>query len=100
DWALIDRADILYRDGPLAVLKGSFSGIPFKLFAIASAGRGDWWIVPLAPLLRLPRFAAAAVLSGTISNALSGLMSERQRLGLLIGLWTVFYIFYWTAMAR
>lgn len=100
DRALIERAGSLYQDGPWTVLNGSFSGIPFKLFSMAAAERGDWWILPLAPFLRLPRFAAIAVLSGMISKMLSGQMSKRHRLGFLIVLWTVFYIFYWVAMAR
>ncbi len=100
DRALIDQASALYRDGPIAVLEGSFSGIPFKLFAMAAAANNDWWILPLAPLLRIPRFAAVAILSGTISAALSHRLSERQLLGLLIAIWTAFYLIYWAAMAR
>ena len=100
DPALIAEAADRYHKGPHAVLAGSFSGIPFKLFAMEAAKRGDLFFLLLAPLLRLPRFAAVALVSGGLSDGLARWMSERQRLTLLILLWVAFYALYWSAMSH
>jgi hypothetical protein len=99
DWPLEVRAAGIYHDGPLAMLVASVSGVPFKLFALEAAKGGGLSLLLLAPLLRLPRFAAVAWFSGTVSNFLSRWMSARGRLLLLGLLWVGFYAFYWSAMA-
>lgn len=99
DPALEARAAELYHDGPWAMLAASFSGVPFKLFALEAAKGSALPLLLLAPLLRLPRFAAVALFSGTISQLLSRWMDAKSRLILLGLLWVAFYACYWSAMA-
>lgn len=98
DPALISEAASRYARGFDAVLAGSFSGIPFKLFALEASKQGGILFVLLAPLLRLPRFLAIAVFVGGISHFLERWMSVRQRLGLLLILWIAFYAWYFSVM--
>jgi len=98
DPGLIAEAAERYRQGFDAVLAGSFSGIPFKLFALEAAGQGGILFLVLAPLLRLPRFLAIALFVGGISHFLERWMSVRQRLGLLLVLWVAFYTWYFSMM--
>ena len=98
DSALIAEAADRYAHGLHAVLAGSFSGIPFKLFALEAAAQGGIGFLLLAPLLRLPRFLAVALFVGGISHYLKRWMNVRQRLGLLLILWIVFYGWYFSVM--
>ena len=100
DQAMIGEAAEHYRRGPLAVLAGSFVGIPFKLFALEAATENSLGFFLLAPLVRVPRFLLVAVLAGTISAGLSRWLSTAQRLALLAVLWTAFYAFYFTIMPQ
>jgi hypothetical protein len=83
-----------------AMLDGSISGVPYKLYVLAAAGEGR----PLIPFLllsilfRLPRFLAAALVAATLSPLLSARLSMRARLGLLAGLWVAFYAVYFAVM--
>jgi len=96
---LVAGASDRFRKGMHAVLAGSFGGIPFKLFA-AEAGRShEWALLALAPLLRLPRFLLVGVGVGLVSNLLARWLSERVRLVTLVACWSLFYGWYWTAMA-
>ena len=98
DSALIKEAAQAYHNGPLAILAGSFSGIPFKLFALEAAKEGSFLFLLLAPLVRLPRFLAIALFVGGTSRALQRWMKVRQRLALLLALWVVFYGWYFSIM--
>ena len=98
DPALISEAATRYAQGFDAVLAGSFSGIPFKLFALEAAREGGILFVVLAPLLRLPRFLAVALFVGGISRFLGCWIPVRQRLGLLLVLWIAFYVWYFSVM--
>ena len=98
DPALIDDATRAYHAGPLAILAGSFSGTPFKLFALEAAKGGSFLFLLLAPLVRLPRFLAIALFVGSISRFLERWMTVRQRLALLMALWVVFYGWYFSVM--
>ena len=80
------------------MLAGSFSGIPFKLFALEAAKQGGILFVLLSPLLRLPRFLTIAVFVGSVSHFLKRWMSVRQRLALLLVLWIAFYSWYFSVM--
>ena len=98
DPALIAHAAERYAEGFPAILQGSFTGIPFKLFALEAAHEGGILFVILAPLLRLPRFLAVALFVGAISHFLERWMTVRQRLGLLLLLWVAFYAWYFSVM--
>jgi hypothetical protein len=98
DPALIEEAARSYHAGPLAILAGSFSGTPFKLFSLEAAKEGSFLFLLLAPLVRLPRFLAIALLVGGISRFLQRWMTVRQRLTLLLALWVAFYAWYFSMM--
>jgi hypothetical protein len=98
DPALIAEAASRYAQGFDAVLAGSFSGIPFKLFGLEAAKQGGILFGLLAPLLRLPRFLAVALFVGGLSRFLERWMTVRQRLGLLLILWIIFYTWYFSVM--
>jgi hypothetical protein len=99
DGDLIARAAEAYHQGPLAVLAGSFSGIPFKLFALEAAKGSDYQLLLFAPFVRLPRFLLNAIFFGGVSHFLSRWLNVRRRLALLAAAWVVFYAFYFTATA-
>jgi hypothetical protein len=90
------------RDGYWAMLRGSASGVPYKLYVLAAAGEGRALIpfLLLSTLVRLPRFAGAALAASGISRLLSGRLSMRARLGLLAAIWVAFYAFYFSVMPR
>ena len=98
DRALIARAASDYHQGALTMLAGSFSGTPFKLYALEAAKGPDYGLLLLAPLIRLPRFVAVALFVGGLSHVLSRWMDVRQRLVLLALSWVVFYAFYFAVM--
>lgn len=100
DLALVAEAADRYHKGPHAVLAGSFSGVPFKLFALEAAKAKAVGFLLLAPLMRLPRFLAVALFAGTVSRVLARWMSVRQRVALLAVLWIAFYGFYFSVMPR
>jgi hypothetical protein len=100
DHALMAEAANRFSRGFGAVLGGSFSGIPFKLFALEAAKEGGILFLILAPLLRLPRFLAIALFVGGVSHFLQRWMTVRQRLGLLLVLWIAFYACYFSVMPR
>jgi hypothetical protein len=98
DPALIKAAASAYHGGPLALLAGSFSGTPFKLFALEAAREHSIAILLLAPLVRLPRFLAIALFVGGVSRLLERWMTGRQRRFLLLFLWVAFYAWYFSVM--
>ena len=98
DPELIARAARDYHEGALAMLAGSFSGTPFKLYALEAAKSHGYALLLIAPLLRLPRFAAVAILAGTISDLLKPRVDLRRRLLILVLLWVAFYAFYFSVM--
>jgi hypothetical protein len=98
DANLIARAAAGYHEGALAMLAGSFSGTPFKLYALEAAKRPDYSLLLLAPFIRLPRFLLVALFVGGVSKLLSRWFDVRRRLALLGVSWIAFYAFYFTAM--
>lgn len=98
DSELISRAAQGYKEGALAMLAGSFSGTPFKLYALEAAKHSDYSLLLVAPLIRLPRFLLVALFVGGISRFLRRWLDIRRRLALLGISWVVFYAFYFSAM--
>ena len=98
DPRLIARAAQDYHEGAFAMLIGSFSGTPFKLYALEAAKGPDYSLLLLAPLIRLPRFLAVALFVGGLSQFLRRWIDVRQRLWLLAALWVLFYAFYFAVM--
>lgn len=104
DAAMVERtADAYYSGGFAAMFEGSFSGVPYKLFA-ASAGAGS---PPDASMLgfllasffaRAPRFVIVGLGTALISGLLGRRMSLRARLLALTLGWIVFYTWYFATM--
>ena len=80
------------------MLAGSFSGTPFKLYALEAARNGGYGLLLLAPLVRLPRFLGVALFVGGISRLLSDRLDVPRRLALLSLCWAAFYLFYFSVM--
>jgi hypothetical protein len=99
DPGLIARAAADYHRGALAMLAGSFSGTPFKLYALEASKGPDYGLLLVAPFIRLPRFLAVAIFVGIVSRQLEPWLDVRRRLVLLLLLWVLFYAFYFSAMA-
>jgi hypothetical protein len=95
---LITKAAQDYHKGALAMLEGSFSGTPFKLYALEAAKDPDYSLLLLAPLLRLPRFLLVALFAGGVSHLLERRLRVRQRLALLAALWVLFYAWFFSVM--
>jgi hypothetical protein len=98
DGSLIFRAAQGYEEGALAMLAGSVSGTPFKLYALEAARDPDYSLLLLAPLIRLPRFLLVALFVGGVSHVLKRWLDVRRRLALLGLSWVAFYAFYFSAM--
>jgi hypothetical protein len=99
--AMVGEAASAYAaHGWWAMLEASFTGMPYKLFAVTAARDGHDLLPLLAatPFVRLPRFVAVALLAGTTSHLLERRLMTRQRLMLLAILWVLFYGFYFAVM--
>jgi len=94
------RAD-LDADGALGLLKGPFSGIPYKVYAIEAPGR-----VGLLPFLiatipaRLERLFSGVLLFAAIGYWQRRRIQTKPHLALIgYGLyWSVLYTWYWTSI--
>ena len=102
DHALMrDAANDFSKGGYLAMAKGSFSGIPYKLYAYAAApappgGLAIFFIGSV--LARLPRFLCVALLVAGIGKLLPKRISMKGRFILLALVWTAFYGWYFAVM--
>ncbi len=104
DAALVEEVDIHFEDmGYLGMAIGSFTGVPYKLYALAAshytAGVGTLALFALASILaRLPRFALVALVAGWLGPKLV----ERFGVGPVWSgfavCWTGFYLWYWSVM--
>lgn len=90
----------LAADGNIAMLWGSISGVPYKLYALAAGSDGRPLLAFLlaTPLARLPRFLFAAFGTAGLSFLLARRLGLRARLGLLAAFWLLFYSWYFWAM--
>jgi membrane protein YqaA with SNARE-associated domain len=87
------------NDWPLAMLQGSFSGMPYKLYAAAAASSTATlpfvlWSVPV----RLVRFALVAVAAALIGGPLQRRLGPRPAMAALLAFWVLFYVVYWMRM--
>ena len=90
----------LAADGNIAMLWGSLSGVPYKLYALA-AGEGARPLLPFllaSPLVRLPRFLLVALATAGIGALLAKRLGMRARLIILAGCWALFYAWYFAVM--
>jgi membrane protein YqaA with SNARE-associated domain len=96
---MIEAARPAIAEAPfLALVKGAFSGVPYKVFGGVAASAG----VPLGTFLlitipaRAVRFLLLCGLSAAANSWLAPRIGLRTRTLLLIGGWTVFYVLYWS----
>lgn len=106
DEALLVKVWEDWQDGgSIAMMIGSFSGEPYKLYAHAAGSApgsgtlpGLLWFFFASILARLPRFVLVALVAGWLGPQL------RDRFGaapvwIVFGLaWAVFYAWYWSVM--
>ncbi|MDJ0642951.1 MAG: hypothetical protein QNJ15_09045 [Erythrobacter sp.] len=99
---LIDATVGQWRsDGSLAMVAGSFSGIPYKLYAFAAGaieGTGWFAFLCLSVAARLPRFALVAVIAGAAGPKLVGRFGARPVWTAFALAWIGFYAWYWSVM--
>ena len=82
------------------LLRGAFTGVPYKIFAACEGrgGHGPWSFAALTPLVRWPRFVLAGLIAHGLDLVARRRLSRRVRLGLIAAFWCVFYAAYWSVM--
>lgn len=92
--------EVANANWPLALLQGSFSGVPYKVYAAGAGAVGlpvVWFALVSVPV-RLARFAlvvgAVSLLRGSLERALG----PRAALTALAGFWIAFYALFWALM--
>mgnify|MGYP000129706432 CR=1 FL=1 len=82
------------------MLRGAFSGVPYKIFAAeaGSAGVNPWLFALVTPAVRLPRFAAMSLLAWGLSRLVGRRLTNGAKLAVSLALWSVFYVFYFSAV--
>ncbi|MEL7188704.1 MAG: hypothetical protein AAGK17_04055 [Pseudomonadota bacterium] len=89
--------------GPVAMMIGSFSGVPYKLYAFAAGAQGAGWgglggFFLASILARLPRFALVALVAGWLGPKLVERFGTRVVWSGFAVCWTAFYLWYWSVM--
>lgn len=92
-----------HENGALGMASGSFSGVPYKLYAFAAGTMGGGWnalalFVFASILARLPRFLLVALVSGWAGPRLVARFGPRAVWAAFVLAWAVFYAVYWSAM--
>lgn len=79
------------------MLKGSMTGVPFKLYAseAGAAGQSLLAFMLLTPLVRLPRFVIAAT-GAAIARRWAPALFQAHKVKLLALFWVGFYALYWS----
>ncbi|MEM6266894.1 MAG: hypothetical protein AAF707_05160 [Pseudomonadota bacterium] len=101
-----DLIEYAYEDwranGPIGMMMGSFSGVPYKLYALAAGTVGGQnpqglaLFVIASMLARFPRFALVAVLSGLIGPWLKERIGARAVWTAFALGWVAIYAWYWS----
>lgn len=90
----------LATDGLVALFIGPLIGTPYKIYALEAAvlqlGFLPFLLVSIPA--RLIRFVLVASLVAALNHGLSRRFSVRQRQGLLVACWVVFYAWYFHVM--
>lgn len=106
DAALVEEVKLDWQlNGLLGMFVGSFSGVPYKLYALAAGSVSDLQSSTMLAtfgfasfLARLPRFVLAAVIAGEIGpRMIARFGKKRVWIGFVAG-WTGFYAIYWSVM--
>lgn len=95
--ALIDEAEAGYRSGGwLAMLAGSFSGTPYKLYALAAESEGSGLVLFFVASIaaRLPRFLLVAAAFSGIGRVIRPRLPAWLIAALFAAGWSLFYAWY------
>jgi membrane protein YqaA with SNARE-associated domain len=101
DLVMIERNGAAFAEGGYwAMLRGSFGGVPYKIYAVAAGAQHRAWplFVLLSPLVRLPRFFLTVLLTAIGDRLAARWLTMRGRLGALIAFWVIFYAIYFVVM--
>jgi hypothetical protein len=87
--------------GLTSLLLAGVTGVPYKIYAASApqAGIGLAAFLLASAGARLGRFLLAVALAAAFDRMLAGWLGRSWRLGLLAGLWLVFYALYWSFFA-
>ncbi len=94
------RAAFASEDWPSAMLAGSFSGIPYKLYAASAAAAGTplmaflLWSIPI----RLARFALVVGAAALLRALFLRMLGPRYALLPVALMWIGFYAVFWMRM--
>ncbi len=94
------RAAFATEDWPFAMLAGSFSGVPYKLYAASAAAAGTplaaflFWSIPI----RLARFALIVGAAALLRPLLFRWLGYRYALLPVALMWIGFYAVFWLKM--
>jgi membrane protein YqaA with SNARE-associated domain len=98
---LAQAGGVYAQDGVNAMLAGSFSGVPYKLYAYAAGmrqtGLAMFFLASIAA--RLPRFILVASISSVLGAVLRPRLRPFQISALFAAFWILFYAIYFAAMA-
>lgn len=95
---MVAEAEAGLAESPLvALLVGSVTGVPYKVFAglAPEAGVSAGLLLVLTPLARAPRFLFATIAAAAFERLASQLVPRDVRTALVIGFWVVFYAIFW-----
>ncbi len=93
--AVLANADYAHH-GVVALLIAPLREIPYKLYAVIAPSHEISYLpfLLVSFIARLSRFVLVSVIAATISTGLKSQLSYKQKLGLHIGFWIIFYIVY------
>jgi len=88
----------LQHSGLVTMIRGAFTGVPFKIYAVEAGamGAGLSAFLGMAVIARIIRFVLAVLIATAAAKLLRRFCSERTLLSLLAGFWTLFYAWYFT----
>jgi membrane protein YqaA with SNARE-associated domain len=98
---MIDDAGAALRGEPMdAMIIGSLSGVPYKIFAAqaATAGLSPLELIAFTGPARALRFILVCALAGAVAQVLQRWISSRQLLYVHAGCWLTFYAYYFSVM--
>jgi membrane protein YqaA with SNARE-associated domain len=92
----------ILADQPLFLLmKGAFTSVPYKLYAseAGAAGMSLQQLMLMTPVVRLPRFFIAAVVTAMVAKVVPTSWLK-HKYWVLAGFWIMFYAAYWSLAPR
>jgi membrane protein YqaA with SNARE-associated domain len=101
DMAMVERNGAAFAEGGYwAMLRGSFGGVPHKIYAVAAGVQHRSWplFLQLSTLVRLPRFFLTVLLTVIGDRIAARWLIMDGRLGALMAFWVIFYAIYFAVM--